>query len=70
MGEEGLCPSPDARVKALPGRAEGTVHPQTPQGGKRSAEFHSPQFGGETSCQGAAASASGGAGGNGGGSGP
>eukprot|EP00971_Amphidinium_carterae_P143764 2848608-Amphidinium_carterae.1 len=31
MGKDGLCPSPDARVKALPGRAEGTVQPRTPR---------------------------------------
>eukprot|EP00971_Amphidinium_carterae_P135661 2688024-Amphidinium_carterae.1 len=46
LGEEGLCPSSEARVKALPGRVEETVHPQTPHRGKRSADFHSPQFGG------------------------
>eukprot|EP00971_Amphidinium_carterae_P137428 2723564-Amphidinium_carterae.1 len=69
-GEEGLCPSPDIRVKALPGRMEGTVPPQTPQGGRRNAEFHSPQFGGESSELAAAAGASGNGGGGNGGSGP
>eukprot|EP00971_Amphidinium_carterae_P321041 6381676-Amphidinium_carterae.1 len=66
-GDEGLCPSPEVRVKAQPGRSDGDGAPRTPQGGRgRLAEFHSPQFGGACAL---AAGASGDGGGNGG-SGP
>eukprot|EP00971_Amphidinium_carterae_P185670 3686614-Amphidinium_carterae.1 len=60
LGKAGLCPSSETRVRALPGRVQGTAHPKTSQEGRRNAEFHSPQFGGESSVL-AAAGASGGA---------
>eukprot|EP00971_Amphidinium_carterae_P052839 1040444-Amphidinium_carterae.1 len=66
-GDEGLCPSPEVRLKAQPGRTDGADAPRTPLGGRRLAEFHSPQFGGACAL---AAGASGDRGGGNGGSGP
>eukprot|EP00971_Amphidinium_carterae_P187659 3724496-Amphidinium_carterae.1 len=64
-GDEGLCPSPEVRVKAQPGRTDGVDAPRTFQGGRgRLAEFHFPQFGG--ACALAAEASGDGGGGNGG----
>eukprot|EP00971_Amphidinium_carterae_P332104 6466086-Amphidinium_carterae.1 len=59
-GEEGLCPSPDVRVKAQPGRTDGD--------GRGRLEFHSPQRGG--ACGAGAVAGSSGDGHGNGGSGP